>query len=114
MTQEYTEFIERKKKHDSIMIRYPGRIPIIVSTDEKNFLKKTKFIIEMSMTFAELLHVVRKHITSKLRAEEGLFLMTGDRRKLIQPNATIREWYAEYKDQDNGLYLHLAKESVFG
>ncbi len=101
-----TECIRIKKK-------YPNRIPIIVSTTNKEItIDKHKYLVPEDCTFTEFSAVLRKRI--KCNQGEGLFYYIGDSQTLPRMSDTIRTIYSKYKSADGYLVITIEKESTFG
>ena len=108
-----TRFEDRFAKANSLMRKYPGRIPIIC---EKNHgssnpdIEKNKYLVPEDITLGQFLMVVRQRI--KIKPEEGIFLFVAN--CIVPSSELIGKIYQSYKDPDNFLYVTYSKENTFG
>jgi len=101
-----TECIKIRKK-------YPGRIPIIVSTANKEIvIDKHKYLVPEDCSFSDFSAVLRKRI--KCNLSEGLFYYVGELQTLPRMSDTIRSIYTKHKSADGYLIVCVEKESTFG
>jgi GABA(A) receptor-associated protein len=108
---------ERQKKSQSLIERYPDRVPVIVSKlskqNPRGNLLKTKFLCPKDLTIGQFIHVIRKFL-DKVTETQSLFLML-DKSKFLPPTGEkIGDVYYYDKDVDNFLYCVVYTENVFG
>jgi GABA(A) receptor-associated protein len=102
-----------KRLEDSrkLKIKYPDRIPIILSSKDI-ILDRHKYLIPSDTLLSEFCFIIRKSIC--LNSSEALFLFVGDKNISPVMTDTIKNIYNKHKDIDNFLYIQIKKEAVFG
>jgi GABA(A) receptor-associated protein len=113
MYKQNKTFEQRKQECDSILEKYPSRIPVIVEIDLKSNipkLDKFKFLVPNNYTMSQCSFLIRKRIS--LTQEQTLFFNV----KNVFPssNDLMAIIYKEYKDEDGFLYMTIYEENVFG
>lgn len=101
--------MSRLEESKNIIDKYPNRIPVIVESKEF-VLEKHKYLVPKSLTMGGFLHLLKKKI--ELKPEEAVFLFVNNKYPLI--NSTMEELYENEKSECGFLFIHLARESVFG
>jgi len=105
-------FETRKAENEQLLMRYPGRVCIVVESGPHIALQKFKFLTPEDLNMAQMMHVVRKHIDG-LAPSAALFFFT--KHNSIPPmNMTIRRLHETFGDEDGNLYLDLRTENTFG
>jgi GABA(A) receptor-associated protein len=109
-------------KIEEILKKYPGRIPIIITSktikfkDNNNNKNNSNFIIPSNITMAEFIIMIRKRI--ELFQEESIFVFVTDKKTkkdiLAPASITMDSLYSQYKDDNLILNLYFEKEAVFG
>jgi GABA(A) receptor-associated protein len=105
---------QRRDVSAKIVEQYPDRVPVIVERDPKARIAdidKKKFLAPADISVAKFISEIRKHI--KLGRQESLFVFVANN-VMPQPNATMAQIYAQYKDGDGFLYIMYSSESSFG
>ncbi len=107
-------FSKRKNNCDSILQKYPDRLPVIVEKDKSasslNNIDKNKFLVPYEITLGQFLHIIRQRC--KLDASQSLYLFCGN---ILPPTSqTIGNIYQEQKDEDGFLYITYCSENTFG
>ena len=106
-------FQMRHDESDKILKKYPDRYPCIIERDpncDLPHLLKSKFLVPNTITFGQLIYIIRKRI--KISPDQGLFIFVNN---VLPPSSSILDTiYREYKDEDNFLYFVYRSESVFG
>ena len=108
------EYLEKLKKSQLILEKYPDRVPIIIqpsASDRDSFpIDKSKYITPRDLTLVQLQQIIRKRI--KFPAEKALFMFINNR---IYPiTSVIGPLYDEHKNKDGFLYVTYCQESTFG
>jgi len=106
---------KRKITANSLKIKYPGRLPIIVEKANKKdqnlpTIDKNKFLVPSELTVGQFIYVIRKRI--KLEADQAIFIYV---KNVLPPtSSSIALIYDEYKDEDDFLYITYSGENTFG
>ena len=111
--KKYLNSHESNLEAEKIILKYPNRIPVIVSKDKKcnlNNLKQTKFLVEKDMKFKNFVYIIRKNI--KLDKSQSLFILVNN--TLASCNQTFSEIYELHKNIDGFLYVTYTSENTFG
>jgi GABA(A) receptor-associated protein len=108
------EYLEKLKKSQLIIEKYPDRVPIIIqpsASDRDSYpIDKSKYITPRDLTLIQLQQIIRKRI--KFPAEKALFMFINNR---IYPiTSVIGPLYDEHKNKDGFLYVTYCQESTFG
>jgi GABA(A) receptor-associated protein len=109
-----------KNKIETLLKKYPDRVPIIITSRSINLkdnnTNNTNFIVPSNITIAEFIIILRKRI--KIYKEESIFMFVIDnitkKDIMVQSSITIDTLYSQYKDENLILNLYVEKESVFG
>ena len=105
---------KRKQESESILKKYPSRIPVIVEKSNKckdiNEIDKTKYLVPDDLTMGQFLFVIRKRL--KMTPEKALFVFINN--KLIATHALMSQVYKDEKEEDNFLYIQYSSENTFG
>lgn len=104
---------KRKNESQTIVKKYPGRIPIIVEKYhdcELPDIDKIKYLVPKDITVSQFMFIMRKRI--KLESSQSLFITVNG--ILVSSNATICEVYDDNKDEDGFLYVVYTSENTFG
>lgn len=110
-------FEQRLQASESILARYPDRIPVIVFADKAwnredlPKLEKNKYLVPKDLTVGQFIFVIRKRI--KLAPEKAMFIFVGDG-VLPATSALMIDVYEKHKDDDGYLYSKIMGESTFG
>ena len=106
-------FDKRKEESDSVIDKYPDRIPIIVQKhtgSELDDIDKHKYLVPKSMSITQFSFIIRKRI--KLEPSQAIFITINN--KLVGSGKTISELYNDEKDEDGFLYMVYTGENTFG
>ncbi len=104
-------FEKRKNESETILKKYPNRIPVIIDTCKTSFtLDKHKYLIPDDLTVTQLLFIIRKRC--KLAPEMALFIFVNNSLPLAS-NMLLDE-YKKNMDKDGFLYIVIREESTFG
>ena len=105
---------ERQIESAKIILKYAGKIPVIITKDKKctlNEMDRNKFLAPGDLTLGQFMYVIRKRI--KLKETESIFMFVND--TVLAPTShTMNTLYDNYKDEDGFLYLVYCNENVFG
>lgn len=102
---------ERTKMSESLLVKYPNRIPVILkhNTSIKR-LSKYKFLVDGDMPISVFGITVKRYVENDIKY--GMFLSC---QGVIPPgNATLGELYRKYKAPDGFLYITIYLEHSFG
>ena len=105
--------LDRKIESERIVLKYPGRIPIIVEirdSDNVIELDKNKYLVPESVTVSHFMFIIRKRINVK--PENAIFMFFGN--TLVPSSHLISDVYKNYKDEDGFLYSAISLENTFG
>jgi hypothetical protein len=109
-----------EEKIKKINIKYPDRIPVIITTPPKSLfykknndftLTKHKYIAPNDCTVSQFIYFVRKY--EKLESTVAIFLLI-DGKYLISGNTLITDVYNEYGDNKGYIHAIITKENTFG
>jgi hypothetical protein len=111
-------FETRIKKAKEFLLKFKNKVPVIINynyeVDEKlskeTLEQRHKFLLSDEMTLSEFLKLFKSKY--KIDQSEGIFCFIKD--TIPRLNSTMKELYAQYKDDDYFLYIDIKKESTFG
>ena len=98
---------------ERILIRYPDRIPVIITKQENSNVPevdKNKYLVPKDLTIGQFIYVIRKRI--KLAPVQALFLFANG--KLYPTGELMSVIYDNNKSEDNFLHIVYSGENVFG
>jgi GABA(A) receptor-associated protein len=108
------DHLERLKKSQLILEKYPDRVPLIVKpsdSDRNAFpIDKSKYITPRDLTLLQLQQIIRKRI--HFPPEKALFMFINN--KIYPITSFIGPIYDTNKDADGFLYITYCQESTFG
>jgi GABA(A) receptor-associated protein len=108
------DHLERIKKSQHILEKYPDRVPLIVKpspSDRGAFpIDKSKYITPRDLTLLQLQQIIRKRI--HFPAEKALYMFINN--KMYPITSMIGPIYDTHKDTDGFLYIIYCQESTFG
>ena len=108
------DHLERLKKSQVILEKYPDRVPLIVQPSKNDRMQypidKSKYITPRDLTLMQLQQIIRKRI--RFPPEKALFMFIDNRLHPI--TSAIGSIYDEYKDSDGFLYVTYCQENTFG
>jgi len=108
------DYNSRFLESSRVLDKYSDKIPVIITKQTNSNLpdiKKNKYLIAETITIAQLLHIIRKHV--KMDKSEALYIMINGN-VLPLMSSSIASVYHDYKDVDGFLYITYCGESVFG
>jgi GABA(A) receptor-associated protein len=105
-------FEKRYKESQSIIEKYPNRIPIIVERFNINLpeIDRKKYLTPADLTIGNFIYVIRKRL--KMEAEKSLFLFFNE--KMLPVSENLGYAYNKCKDEDGFLYVKYCEETTFG
>lgn len=107
-------FEDRKKEADTVLDKYPDRIPVIIERANNSHIQsidKNKYLVPNDLKMSQLLWVVRKRL--KLDSSCALFLFTVN--GTLHPNTeNVSSVYEKSHNEDGFLYLNYTSENTFG
>jgi GABA(A) receptor-associated protein len=108
------DHLERVKKSQLILEKYPDRVPLIIQpskSDRDSYpIDKSKYITPRDLTLLQLQQIIRKRV--KFPAEKALFMFINN--KIYPISSIIGTVYDTNKDSDGFLYVTYCQESTFG
>lgn len=108
------DHLERLKKSQLILEKYPDRVPLIIQpskTDRDAYpIDKSKYITPRDLTLLQLQQIIRKRI--HFPAEKAMFIFINN--KIYPITSVIGPVYDTNKDTDGFLYITYCQESTFG
>jgi GABA(A) receptor-associated protein len=108
------DHLERVKKSQIILEKYPDRVPLIIQPSKSDRdaypIDKSKYITPRDLTLLQLQQIIRKRI--HFPPEKALFMFIGN--KIYPITSMIGPIYDSNKDADGFLYISYCQESTFG
>jgi len=108
------DYLERLKKSQVILEKYPDRVPLIVQPSKNDRdaypIDKSKYITPRDLTMMQLQQIIRKRI--RFPPEKALFMFVNN--KIFPITSLIGAIYDEHKDADGFLYVTYCQENTFG
>jgi GABA(A) receptor-associated protein len=108
------DYLERVKKSQVILEKYPDRVPLIIQpskTDRDSYpIDKSKYITPRDLTLMQLQQIIRKRV--RFPAEKALFMFINN--KIYPITSLVGAIYDTNKDADGFLYVTYCQESTFG
>ena len=113
---ESTSFEDRKRKFNSLSLKYPDKTPVILekSIRDKYLPKmdKTKLLVAHEMTVSNVIQLLKKNL--KINEHTSIYIMVSNKNIMVSGSQTITTIYQEHKNEDGFLYLEYCTENVFG
>lgn len=108
-------FEERITESSKVMLKYPDRIPIIVTRCKHSIdipeIDRKKYLVPKDLTIGQFMYVIRQRI--KLSHEKSIYLFVNN--NVLPPTCgLINIIYEKHKNRDGFLYIKYAGESTFG
>jgi GABA(A) receptor-associated protein len=114
VTAPTNDHLERVKKSQLILEKYPDRVPLIIQpskTDRDAYpIDKSKYITPRDLTLLQLQQIIRKRI--HFPPEKAMFMFINN--KIYPITSIIGTVYDTNKDSDGFLYITYCQESTFG
>ena len=108
------DHLERVKKSQLILEKYPDRVPLIIQpskTDRDAYpIDKSKYITPRDLSLLQLQQIIRKRI--HFPAEKAMYMFINN--KIFPITSIIGPVYDANKDTDGFLYVTYCQESTFG
>jgi len=108
------EYLERVKKSQTILEKYPDRVPLIIQqskNDRESYpIGRSKYITPRDLTLLQLQQIIRKRV--RFPADKALFMFINN--KIYPITTPIGGLYDTHKDSDGFLYITYCQESTFG
>jgi|LauGreDrversion4_2_1035121.scaffolds.fasta_scaffold43810_6 GABA(A) receptor-associated protein len=105
-------FEDRKHECDTILNKYPDKLPVIInecSVELRDKIKR-KMLIQKDMTVGQYMHSVRTKFN--LKSEDAVLMFVNGS---FPSSSTLMSYlHDKYKDKDGFLYVSILKENVFG
>jgi hypothetical protein len=99
-----------------LAVKYPSMLPIIIwKLDDGIILPKLKYLVKYSLTCAQFMYVVRKHIKNLTENEAiVLLVMTENGNEIFVPMSQSIGILYQQHNIDGFLRVCILKENVFG
>jgi GABA(A) receptor-associated protein len=108
------DLLERVKKSQCILEKYPDRVPLIIQPSKSDRdaypIDKSKYITPRELTLLQLQQIIRKRI--HFPPEKALFMFINN--KIYPITSMVGPIYDANKDADGFLYISYCQESTFG
>jgi GABA(A) receptor-associated protein len=108
------DHLERVKKSQFILEKYPDRVPLIIQPSKSDRcsypIDKSKYITPRDLTLLQLQQIIRKRI--HFPPEKALYMFINN--KMYPITSLIGPVYDENKDSDGFLYITYCQENTFG
>jgi GABA(A) receptor-associated protein len=108
------DYLERVKKSQVILEKYPDRVPLIIQPSKNDRdtypIDKSKYITPRDLTMMQLQQIVRKRI--RFPSEKALFMFVNN--KMFPITSMVGNIYDDNKDPDGFLYVTYCQENTFG
>lgn len=108
------DHLERVKKSQFILEKYPDRVPLIIQPSKNDRdtypIDKSKYITPRDLTLLQLQQIIRRRI--RFPAEKALFMFINN--KMYPITSMIGQVYDNNKDSDGFLYITYCQENTFG
>lgn len=108
------DHLERLKKSQVILEKYPDRVPLIIqpSKNDRDIypIDKSKYITPRDLTMLQLQQIIRKRI--RFPSEKALFMFINN--KMFPITSMVGNIYDDNKDPDGFLYVTYCQENTFG
>ena len=112
--QHTNDHLERLKKSQVILEKYPDRVPLIVQPSKNDRdqypIDKSKYITPRDLTMLQLQQIIRKRV--RFPAEKALFMFVNN--KMFPITSMVGNIYDDNKDPDGFLYVTYCQENTFG
>lgn len=106
--------LERVKKSQIILEKYPDRVPLIIQPSKNDRhaypIDKSKYITPRDLTMMQLQQIIRKRI--RFPSEKALFMFINN--KIYPITSSVGTIYDNNKDSDGFLYVTYCQENTFG
>jgi hypothetical protein len=119
ITQKYieiTSFEDRKKRSNSLLLKYPDKYPVILEKSNKDKylpkMEKNKLLVSNEMTTATIIQLLKKNI--KVNENTSIYISILNKNIILSGSQSISYTYDNYKSDDGFLYLEYCTENVFG
>lgn len=112
--QHTNDHLERLKKSQVILEKYPDRVPLIIQPSKNDRdqypIDKSKYITPRDLTMLQLQQIIRKRV--RFPAEKALFMFVNN--KMFPITSMVGNIYDDNKDPDGFLYVTYCQENTFG
>ena len=113
---EITSFEERKKRSNSLLLKYTDKYPVILEKSKKDkylpHMDKSKLLVSYDMTVSTILQILKKNLN--IKETTAIYIMIADKNIMLSGSQSISYIYDNYKNDDGFLYLEYCTENVFG
>ncbi len=113
---ESISFEARKKRSNSLLSKYPDKIPVILEKSSKDKylpkVDKNKLLVAHNMTVATIIQLLKTHI--KIDEKTSIYIMVSNNNVMLSGSQSISDIYKNHQSNDGFLYLEYCTENVFG
>ena len=113
---ESISFEDRKRRSNSLLLKYPEKIPVILEKSKKDKylpkIDKSKLLVAHDMTVATILQLLKKSI--KTDEKTAIYIIVSEKNIMLSGSQSITDIYTNHKSDDGFLYLEYCTENVFG
>ena len=113
---ESISFEDRKKRSNSLLLKYSDKIPVILekSISDKYLPKidKSKLLVAHEMTVSNIIQLLKKNL--QINENTSIYIMISNKNVMVSGSQTIFSIYKDHKNDDGFLYLEYCTENVFG
>lgn len=110
-------FSVRQKQSDSLRMKFPNRVPCIVSPlPDSEFNKKftkepfKKFMVHEDFALAQFYCIIRKRLD--IRADQAIFFYC--KNTIPSAQTKLKDLYENFRDDDDFLYIQFSEENAYG
>jgi GABA(A) receptor-associated protein len=101
---------KRIQLSDSILLKYPDRIPVIAECNNDIKIDKNKYMVPLDLSVGQFLYILKKRIN--LEPTQSIFLLCNN--KLLMNTDLLNTVYKINKNMDGFLYIYISLENTFG
>lgn len=105
----------RYRLAESILQKYPDRIPVIVYPKKGSSLKmkRNKFLSPDNVTVARFIYELRRHIEG-INENKAIYVVLTDKNLLVNMSEPISLVHDRHRSDDLFLYMTVCEESCYG
>ncbi|EEF43172.1 autophagy-related protein 8i [Ricinus communis] len=111
--KSFQAFEQRLQESNTIIAKYPGRVPVIIERYSKTDLpemEKRKYLVPRATSVGQFIHILSGRL--HLAPGKALFVFV---KNTLPPTASLMDSvYESYKDDDGFLYMYYSSEKTFG
>ena len=100
-------FNERKKKCNSLLSKYPDKIPVILEKSKVDKylpkIDKSKLLVSQDMTISNIIKLLKSNL--KINENTSIYIVVSKKNVMVSGSQSIFSIYQEHKNDDGFLYL---------